>query len=382
MRSCVSLVLPLTIAVLASCASPSPSAMRAESAPSGKAGVVSPSALPSSKVALAAITGQVTAPSSLVAAGGLNLIGNDGSSMVAAGAGNMVAAGGGNMVAAGGGNYALLGNKAFEDFAAKVIKANVEPYFKYTEGVTGILTKAAELLRAGSLKPGQPFIAAGSTYVLTRAGSGGLITAYKGAGVKPDKQTLGLRFENKRKGAAVYRDQVLGVKFAFATTFDLDGGRVTADNLVTPGGLFGNQRTHWEFTRAKSAAAGQPDFTMRATAFHRDHAFVLDGLYAVSANFFADGRGAAIGAYQDGMAGKPAGGEALRFFPNVLQLQKDDNSVAHDFYVDAKGEGLDAAVAGAELKAILPKDTDVVRPFALDPTKGDPYAEPAFSFPE
>ena len=109
MRRCVSLVLPLTIAVLASCASPSPSAMRAESAPSGKAGVVSPSALPSSKVALAAITGQVTAPSSLVAAGGLNLIGNDGSSMVAAGAGNMVAAGGGNMVAAGAGNMVAAG---------------------------------------------------------------------------------------------------------------------------------------------------------------------------------------------------------------------------------------------------------------------------------
>ena len=58
---------------------------------------------------IASITGTVTAPASLVAAGGLNLIGADGGSLVAAGAGNLVAAGAGNLVAAGAGNLVAAG---------------------------------------------------------------------------------------------------------------------------------------------------------------------------------------------------------------------------------------------------------------------------------
>lgn len=213
---------------LAACASPAPNTPRASGSgtiskttpgpvgPSaGNGGANNPTSGPSTAGstapvlaplrAVTAIAGTVTAPASLVAAGGLNLIGADGATLVAAGAGNMVAAGAGNLVAAGAGNIVAAGaGNLISDDGSNIVAAGAGNYALKAAGTGAFLPvpRARVYLTAGDVvlpiapvetdEDGNytfPKVPAGVTYqvvvsVITPAGKTGRLASL----VRPDEK--------------------------------------------------------------------------------------------------------------------------------------------------------------------------------------------------
>ena len=97
------------------------------------------------------------------------------------------------------------------------------------------------------------------------------------------------------------------------------------------------------------------------------------GVTAFSANFLTDNRGAFILAKQTPRTG------------NVLQFLRNDGTFAgsagHEFYVGETDDSIATPSATPALKAILPLDSSLYRPFPTDPAQGDPFGDPSFNFP-
>jgi hypothetical protein len=206
-----------------------------------------------------------------------------------------------------------------------------------------------------------------------------VIAVGQGASAVGPGQLMAISYTSPTKGRAVvhlpFPDQVLG-RYDLATTFDLDQGKVSADALsdtsqVATAGHAVKRWGHWEFTSVPSAS---PSFTLRSAVFANPSDSPSDaGVTAFSANFLTDNRGAFILAKQTPRTG------------NVLQFLRNDGTFAgsagHEFYVGETDDSIATPSATPALKAILPLDSSLYRPFPTDPAQGDPFGDPSFNFP-
>lgn len=379
-------------------------------APAARASAAAPTARPSGPVALGsrppiaggagtgalALPTRVTPqlPASLRAVTGL--VGADGASLVGADGGTMVAAGAGNLVAAGGLNYALLQTKALP--LPEVIRGQLLIYL-----VTSLVTEQILLAAAAaSLQPGatltfrddgNPELTAAEkdrpenhlTLRLLPVGDHGVVEVFRGTEPDPARQIAGVSFTSPTQGRVLLRDLAPkkdGTQNWVASTFDLEAGRSSAD-LYSEGPGPARARLHISFTADPGAGENQPAFMVRTTGYGKNPAKKEDGVLALSVNFRDEGAAAIVGFLPAEF--KAMLGENLVFLPSDGSEPNPANSAPHALFLDAAGRDLAPASAPAALKAIVPADTDVEKPYMTDPTlpvERAPLQEAVFKFPE
>jgi hypothetical protein len=299
-----------------------------------------------------------------------------------------------SLVAAGAGNYRLAA--AAEPFSiATTMRDQVGIY----HGVTHLIDDILKGITAADLQPGKPitFPDDGNpsltaeqkrlpenqlTAKLDVLADHSVVSIFRGPAPAAAKQLIGISFTTKTKGVAVFhadRPDPNGSLLTLATTFDLDAGKASADGLgrADDGS---KTRAHWEFRHFDGAPLA---FSMRLSAYVVAPPKGERALYELSGNFQPDGSGAATAAtlpYQlrDVLKGQPV------FMPNDGTDPEPTNAKPHDLYIDAGGHDLAPASATAALKALVPPDDEIQKPFAQDPSdpaNGDPQAAPVFAFP-
>jgi hypothetical protein len=297
---------------------------------------------------------------------------------------SVIATGGGNVISTGGGNYEVLAEE--EPFSlAKSLHDNTQVYL----GSTTLVEEILKAVGKAKLVPGTEYTFPDEdhpgqelTVLLEVKSDHALVSIGRGKSAKGENQLIGIAYTSPKKGRAVLHtpvpDPEMG-RFYLATDYDMEAGTASADGVADttmikqPGGKL---RAHWEFASTKEAGAGKV-FAMKMAAFiHVPDEPQNSGIHAISANFLNDDRAAAIVGVQIGATeGK------FLFFPNdgVSWLPQP---TPHDFYLDAKGKDVAAASADATLKAILPADEDIYRPFPADPNQGEPFGDSRFAFPQ
>jgi hypothetical protein len=303
-----------------------------------------------------------------------------------------------SIVATGGGNYRLT---AAGDplLISKAMHDQVGIYQGVTNLVNGILKGvAASPLQSGQSitfpdNDNKSFTAAQKllpenqlTVKLEVLADHSLVSIYRGTGAAVANELIGISYTSKTKGTAVIRPQqpeADGTRITFSTAFDLDAGVASADGVGdTAEG--GKVRAHWEFRHFGGGNADKTSFSARVTAYTVTPSKKERSLYELSANFLPDGSAAAIVGVLPYEV-KDLLKDKVLFVPNAGADPDITNSKAHDFYIDRAGKDLPAASAAAALKALVPSDDDIQKPFAKDPTEpanGDPLADPVFAFPK
>ncbi len=325
-------------------------------------------------------------PVSLRAAAGL--VGADGASLIGAD--------GGTMVAAGSLNYAVMQAESLP--LSGVIRGQLQIYLVTTGVIEGLLMAAV----AASLQPGGTFTFPDKdspdltaeekqqpenhlTVRLRPAADHAVVEVFRGPTANPERQIAGVSFSSPTRGRALLRDLTPkkdGSQIWVATTFDLDAGSSSAD-LYSEGAGAARARLHIAFTAAPGAGPNQPTFKVRTAGYGKNPAKKEDGVMELSVNFRDEGAAAIVGLLPTEF--KALLGENLVFLTADGSQPNPANTAPHAFFLDAQGREVAAADAHAALRAIVPADADVQKPFMTDPTlpaERAPLQEAVFKFPE
>jgi hypothetical protein len=292
------------------------------------------------------------------------------------------ALGGGGVIAAGGGNYRV--HEAGQSLAAGV-KGNTDVYTNSTALIDAILQGISKGRPVPGTSytfddPGHP--AKQLTVLLEVKSDHAVISVGRGKSAKGPSQLIGISYTSPKNGTAVFKpDDVtpeLG-KFVLATDFDLEKGTASTDALSDTTGTTSADphrlAGHWEFRSDKADPQGAV-FRMQVAAFiAKPGKDSESGVYAASANFLADGSGAFVAGAQNAATG----GQFFFMPSDGLSFGKD---APHDLYMTADAQDLPATKASAALKAILPTDDSIYKPFPGDPSQGNPYDAKRFDFPQ
>lgn len=265
------------------------------------------------------------------------------------------------------------------------LEGHMAVYSQSTKLVDGILDGVTKL----NLTPGKPFTFKGAdgqnlTVQLDVKDGYSVISVGQGTSATGENQIMGMSFTSRTKGKAVFKPQVgtsgMG-RFMLATNFDLDAGKASADgyhdtSVITGGQTSQKVRAHWEFESLKGAAAADPSFALKVSAYsHKESNPQDSGIFALTANFLEAGGAAALVGLKT-----PQTGDAFRWVPSG-ENPSFEGDYEKAFYLSTDGKDLDPAQATAALKAIVPAEGSIYEPFPADPSQQDPLAEATFAFP-
>jgi hypothetical protein len=306
----------------------------------------------------------------------------NGAGVVAAGSANVVAAGSANVVAAGSANYRLLAVPTPDELAGRV--------YDSVGLVNGPARLIEDMLRAAvalKLKPGvtvtgkDPKDASRNLAVLLEKKTGrsvlsiGIGTQATGAG-----QVIGLSFTSARKGRAVFHSEKPGEpKVYLAYEFDLDAGKASSQLAMdTTNQPVGQRMIVGRMSFSRDAATAAPFGLAGAFFFHQPELEAQDGVIGFAANFLDNGQGA----YIFGAANAVANQNRFGFLARGGTKFDPDSTAPHDFYMTESGADLPKLDASSALRAIVPADDAIPRPFPLSPLEADPFEAEHFDFPE
>lgn len=293
-------------------------------------------------------------PSTVIGTGGLNVIGTGGL--------NVIGTGGLNVIATGGLNYQVQQS----GIASLQILQAVEKYHDVTQQIDKLL-KAVASLPLENLKPLQVKDPGGRTMTVMV----GKKTDHAVLTVTAEGQELRMAFTSPRKGKLVLRALKGGNQWHFATEFDLDAGRVTADRAtdynLTSGAV---DLGHWEFQRHATPEKGKA-FGFKMWAY--DDRPGKGDTRITLANFLADDRAVLV------YGGREPDGSWFYLHPTDPAA---DSKTLHPHYLNTQGDDTASATDAAELQALVPTEADFKAMATADPSTGSPLERPVFTFPE
>ncbi|MNS44008.1 hypothetical protein D3C72_764370 [compost metagenome] len=302
--------------------------------------------------------------------------------VVSAGGANVVSAGGSNVVSAGGLNYRVQAVPTPDELAGRVLAA-----VGFVNGparmVEDYLTIAATL----PLKPGATVVApdpdgAGRdlAFLLEKKTGYSALSIGRGKTATGTGQFVGLTFTSPRKGRVVYRNEALGdARVYLAYDFDLEAGTATSDVAMdTTAEPAGGRIVHGRIAFSRDAAKPAPFSLTGSMYFHQPELAQQDGVIGFAAAFVPSGQGA----YIFGAANEVANQNRFGFLARGGTAFDPDSTAPHDFYMDETGADLPKDKASSVLKASVPADSAIARPFPTSPLEADPFAAAVFKFPK
>ncbi|MFN3428886.1 MAG: hypothetical protein ACK46X_02915 [Candidatus Sericytochromatia bacterium] len=294
----------------------------------------------------------------------------------------VVSAGGANAVSAGGLNHRVQAVPTPDELAARVL-ASVGFVNGPARMVEGYLQVAAAL----SLKPGITLTdpdpqGAGRdmAFLLEKKTGYSVLSIGRGSKATGAGQFVGLTFSSPRKGRVVYRTETPGeAKVFLAYDFDLEAGTATSDLAMdTTQEPAGGRIVHGRITFQRDAAKPAPFALTGSLYVHQPELAQQDGVIGFAAAFVPTGQGA----YIFGAANEVANQNRFGFLARGGTAFDPDLDAPHDFYMDEAGADLPREKASATLKASVPADSAISRPFPLSPLEADPFESETFRFPE
>jgi hypothetical protein len=294
----------------------------------------------------------------------------------------VVSAGGSNVVSAGGLNYRTQAVPSPDETAARVLAA-----VGFVNGPARMIESYLQIAAALTLKPGTTVVdsapdGAGSdlAFLLEKKVGYSLLSIGRGTKANGAGQFVGLTFTSPRKGRVVYRNEALGdAKVYLAYDFDLEAGTATSDVAMdTTAEPAGGRIVHGRIAFARDAAKPAPFSLTGSMYFHQPELAQQDGVIGFAAAFVPSGQGA----YIFGAANEVANQNRFGFLARGGTSFDPDSPAPHDFYMDETGADLPKDKASATLKASVPADTAIARPFPTSPLEADPFGSAVFKFPK
>jgi hypothetical protein len=294
----------------------------------------------------------------------------------------VVSAGGSNVVSAGGLNYRVQAVPTPDELAGRVLAA-----VGFVNGPARMVEGYLQIAAALALKPGTPAFdsdpdGAGRdlAFLLEKKSGYSVLSIGRGKSATGAGQFVGLTFTSPRKGRVVYRAETPGeAKVYLAYEFDLESGTATSDVAMdTTAEPAGGRIVHGRIAFARDAAKPAPFSLTGSMYIHQPELAQQDGVIGFAAAFVPSGQGA----YIFGAANEVANQNRFGFLPRGGTAFDPDSKAPHDHYMDETGADLPKDKASSTLKASVPADTAIARPFPTSPLESDPFAAAVFKFPK